>query len=239
MRAEDWDQFFVYQAKWAREARNFVYRHTEIFNAKDVLELGCGTGVITQEIAERCDGRVVAIDINREFLEIAKRRVKAKNVEFMEKDAHALPFPSSSFDRVYFANFLMWVREPDKVFSEIVRVLRPSGYLGILSEPDYGGRVDYPCGEIRERVVLKLRSEGANPFIGRRLRELCKTHGLESKLDALQGMFSGYEIGKCYEFEVKFACVEDEVVAEVKRALDKGIAFLLVPIIYGYGWKSR
>ncbi|MEM4161397.1 MAG: class I SAM-dependent methyltransferase [Thermoplasmata archaeon] len=239
MRAEEWDEFFVYQASWGKEARKFVYRHTDLFNAKNVLELGCGTGVITQEIAERTEAKVTAIDINKEFLEIAKKRVKARNVEFQEMDAHALELPDEFFDGIYFANFLLWVKEPDKVFSEIVRVLKPSGYVGILSEPDYGGRVDYPCEGIWEKVVVKLKEGGADPFLGRKLRELCRNHGLEVKLDALQGMFTPEEIGRCYDFEAKFADVPKEMLVEAKKAVNQGIAFLLVPVVYGYGWKGR
>ncbi|MCX8173399.1 MAG: class I SAM-dependent methyltransferase [Thermoplasmata archaeon] len=239
MRAEQWDEFFVYQAGWGKSAREFVYRHTDLYRAENVLELGCGTGVITREIAERTEGKVVAVDINKEFLGIAGRRVKEKNVEFLEMDAHSLDFPDRTFDRIYFANFLLWARVPDKVFSEIARTLKPSGYLGILSEPDYGGRVDYPCEGIWERVVLKLKEEGANPFIGRRLRELCRNHGFEVKLDALQGMFAPEEIQRCYEFEAEFAGIPEKELEIARKAVNQRIAFLIMPVIYGYGWRRE
>lgn len=238
MRAEEWDKFFVYQATWGKSAREFVYRHTDLHSAENVLELGCGTGVITQEIAERTEGKVIGIDINKEFLEIARKRVLLKNVEFLEMDAHTLQFPTNFFDRIYFANFLLWAKKPEIVFSEIARTLKSKGFLGILSEPDYGGRVDYPCEGIWESVVLKLRSDGANPFIGRRLRELCKNHGFEVRLDALQGMFTPEEIGKCYEFEARFADVQGQVLAEAMKSAEQGIAFLIMPVIYGYAWKQ-
>jgi len=237
LKAEQWHQFFLWQAGFGKRAREFVYRHTEIYSAKHVLEIGCGTGIITEEIASRTQGQVVGIDINREFLEIAKARIKAKNVEFLEMDAHNLDFQSRHFDVVYFANFLLWAQSPEKVFSEIARVLKSNGYIGILSEPDYGGRIDYPCEEIKNAVIAKLCQEKADPFIGRKLRQLCKSQGFEVRLDALWGMLSLSEIKECYEFEAEFAGIPKEKLAKAMEALTSGISFLLMPIIYGYAWR--
>ncbi len=235
MKTRDWDDFFIYQATWGKEAREFVYRHTDIFTAEKVLELGCGTGVITSEIASRTKGVVHAIDINPEFLEISKERVRNENVRFYQMDATQMEFENAYFDVVYFANFLMWVKNPYRVFSEIVRVLAPSGYLGILSEPDYGGRIDYPCEAIGRGVLRKLKDLGANPYIGRQIRDLCCKHGIRVYLKAIQGMFEVEDIERAWNYDVVFAELEENERECIKNSINEGSAFLLMPLIYGYG----
>jgi len=239
LNAGAWDRFFEYQAAWGREAREFVYRHTEIFRARNILELGCGTGVITRDIVERTMGNVYAVDINRDFLAIAEERCRGKNVKFICMDAHALEFEDHFFDAVYFANFLMWVQNPDRVFSEIARVLADHGFVGILSEPDYGGRIDYPCTAVREKVIADLRSRGANPYTGRRIRELCVTHGLDVNLQCLQGVFAPEKIAECYGYEELFVSLDEETRRCIETAIKSGTAFLSMPIIYGYAWVKK
>ena len=67
-----------------------------------VLEIGAGTGRLTRHLAEKIgpQAKLTAIDINPSMLEICRQKVEAKNVDFQEADAQALPFDDSSFDCV-------------------------------------------------------------------------------------------------------------------------------------------
>jgi ubiquinone/menaquinone biosynthesis C-methylase UbiE len=100
--------------------------------AADVLELACGTGILTRQLRRRLSvsSRLVATDLNDPMLQYARAKSdQNEGIEWKQADACALPFPDSSFDVVACQFGLMFV--PDKVAAlrEMHRVLRPNGLL--------------------------------------------------------------------------------------------------------------
>ncbi len=89
---------------------------------RDVLEVGCGTGLILKEIAPIARS-AVGIDISRGMLE----RAKARGLNVVEGSAAELPFADDSFDTVYSFKVLAHVREIEQALAEVARVLRPGG----------------------------------------------------------------------------------------------------------------
>lgn len=89
---------------------------------KEVLEVGCGTGMILREIAPVAE-RAVGIDISPGMLEQAK----ARGLDVLEGSATDLPFEDDSFDVVYSFKVLAHVEEIERALSEVGRVLRPGG----------------------------------------------------------------------------------------------------------------
>lgn len=89
---------------------------------KDILEVGCGTGLILKELAPVAN-RAVGIDISPGMLDQAKNR----GLEVYEASATDLPFEDSSFDAVYSFKVLAHVEEIEKAMCEVARVLRPGG----------------------------------------------------------------------------------------------------------------
>lgn len=89
---------------------------------RDVLELGCGTGLILKEIAPIAR-RAVGIDISPGMLEKARGR----GLEVVEGSATDLPFEDGSFDTVYSFKVLAHVEDIQKAMREVARVLRPGG----------------------------------------------------------------------------------------------------------------
>jgi ubiquinone/menaquinone biosynthesis C-methylase UbiE len=106
----------------------------------DVLELGCGTGLFTQEIARRVghEGLVHAVDIQKPMLALARRRIEkvgmAERVRFYHAGANALPLTDNSVDIAVLISVLAEI--PDKLgaLAEVRRVLRPGGRLAIGEE---------------------------------------------------------------------------------------------------------
>ena len=98
-----------------------------------VLDVGCGTGYAACLLAKEYHVDVAAVDITPAVLEEAKKRVArekvSNNVKVIEADAHALPFPSDTFDAVLAESVLIFC-EKAKVSSEVYRVLKPSGVFG-------------------------------------------------------------------------------------------------------------
>src|SRR4030042_3918933 len=98
-----------------------------------VLELGCGTGVYTEELA-RTGAEVFAVDLSQNMLNIAKQNLNAPNIFYMQSDAKNLPFPDKSFDSVVGTYVLQYINL-DSCLPEIGRVLRDRGRVAFV-EPN-------------------------------------------------------------------------------------------------------
>ena len=100
----------------------------------EVVDFGCGTGVLTVEMA-RWAKRVVAIDANSEVLSKAKERAQragVSNVTFLREDLHRLSLPDARKDLVVISQSLHHVEDPKTVLSEAARILKPGGRLVLL-----------------------------------------------------------------------------------------------------------
>src|SRR5262245_56228044 len=86
-----------------------------------VLDLGCGDGVLTQEIAAR-GADVLGADLSDELLAAAA----AKGLNVQSVDGHALPF-KDEFDAVFTNASLHWMHRPELVIAGVRRALRPRG----------------------------------------------------------------------------------------------------------------
>src|SRR5215472_3002260 len=82
-------------ALWRRRAVAAL----NIGDSAAIVDLCCGTGALTRDIASRIPrGRVVGVDFTPKMLAIARAHTTARNVEFVEGDVLELPFPDASFD---------------------------------------------------------------------------------------------------------------------------------------------
>lgn len=98
-----------------------------------VLELGCGTGYFTRELV-KTGGRITAIDISEDLLNIAQQSVSGKDVTFIIENAYAMSFLDLSFDVVVGSSVLHHL-DLDKALHECYRVLKPGGFL-YFTEPN-------------------------------------------------------------------------------------------------------
>lgn len=94
-----------------------------------VLEVACGTGVVTRDMAAALPGstRITATDLNPPMLEWAAHHDISRPVEWQRADAMNLPFEDESFDAVVCQFGIMFCADKAKAFSEAKRVLKPSG----------------------------------------------------------------------------------------------------------------
>jgi len=96
-----------------------------------VLDLGAGTGQCIPGLLQRYrKAQVVALDIALSMLKYARRRSRwLRRPQCVCADAERLPFADNSFDLVFSNLMLQWLIEPDVLFRELQRVLRPGGLL--------------------------------------------------------------------------------------------------------------
>jgi ubiquinone/menaquinone biosynthesis C-methylase UbiE len=188
----DWHQRFVRQATWTKSLRDFLFSQVKLEQARQVLEVGCGTGALLAETEGRFSGRSFGLDINPQHLEQAAAHTSRSILTL--GDAHTLPFSSGTFDLTFCHYLLLWVHNPLRVIQEMSRVTLPGGYILAFAEPDYGGRIDYPF-ELSQLGCWQqeaLRVQGADPQIGRQLADLFSQVGLDAvQIGLLGGEWKG------------------------------------------------
>jgi SAM-dependent methyltransferase len=98
-----------------------------------ILEVGCGTGSFTRELA-RSGAEVVAIDVSPELLEIARANCSAPNVQYQIQNAYALSYSQGVFDSVVGSSVLHHL-EIEAAIRDVYRVLKPGGTI-YFTEPN-------------------------------------------------------------------------------------------------------
>lgn len=95
---------------------------------KDVLELACGTGILTRRLLDRLSpmARLIASDLSLPMMVYAKERIgSSERVEWRQADATSLPFPDAAFDAVICQFGVMFFPDKLTAMKEVRRVLRP------------------------------------------------------------------------------------------------------------------
>ena len=103
-----------------------------------VLDVGCGCGTTTIELARRvgADGRVLGIDISKPMLAVAEERVRdalLSNVTLELADATTFAFEEERFDLAFSRFGVMFFDDPGRAFANIRRALRRGGRLAFLA----------------------------------------------------------------------------------------------------------
>lgn len=127
------------------------------------LDLSCGPGAFARALAAAAPGAlVVGLDISRAMLEVASQRTGGyTNVVLVRADAHALPFVDGAFGGVNNAGALHAYDDPELVFREVRRVLRPGGlYVGstFAEAPSLLGKIAARAAGIRRFEPSELRA---------------------------------------------------------------------------------
>jgi SAM-dependent methyltransferase len=143
----------------------FIHKHSLALDERPGpwLDLSCGPGAFVRAIAAAAPGAlVVGLDISRAMLDVAAQRTSGyTNAVLIRGDAHALPFLDGAFGGVNNAGALHAYDDPELVFREIRRVLRPGGiYVGstFAEAPSLVGRIAARAAGIRRFETGELRA---------------------------------------------------------------------------------
>jgi SAM-dependent methyltransferase len=152
----------------------------------NAIDLGCGPSGIIDLLAERVgpDGHVTGLDVNPANVALARTFADEHglaNADIAEGDARRTGLPPSSFDLAHARTLLINIPDPAVVVAEMMRLVRPGGWVAAL-EPDVGGSLCYPphpaWDRLNEIFRTANRSDDADLLIGRRLPELFRQAGL-------------------------------------------------------------
>lgn len=99
-----------------------------------VLELGCGTAPATPFLRSSVGaaGRVIAIDVTPEMIEVARVIGRGNAAQLVVADVHALPIASGSVDALHAGGIVPHLANPERAFLEWARVSRPQAQLAIF-----------------------------------------------------------------------------------------------------------
>ena len=169
---------------------------------RTVLDVGCGAGQATLQLAERVgnSGHAIGIDIAPQVLSVARARLRHLSwVSIIQADAAQPPLPDQSVDLVYSRFGVMFFPDPIRAFSNLRRVLRSSGQIGFVC-----------WRSIRENELDFLPLEAAGMVLGeaphvsfeqpRFIEEVLRSAGFDQvKVDALDAEVSCGDIDKTLE----------------------------------------
>jgi ubiquinone/menaquinone biosynthesis C-methylase UbiE len=243
---EDWDKRFTLQSIWSRNIRETCYEEFPISPFSKILEVGSGTGSLLSTLPHIPGLSVQVVDIDYQRLEFSKWKYDL--VRHTMAKGENLPFPSGIFDQCFCHYLLLWLIDPISVVLEMKRVTRKDGMIFIFSEPDFGGRIDFPeeLTPLKELQIASLRRQGANPLIGRQLPQILHKAGLNSNHTGLIS-WSGQEKYDQVTVESEWEILQSDLsndlstedllhLKEVEfKAIKDGSRVLYVPVFYGWG----
>jgi SAM-dependent methyltransferase len=124
------EAYEAYIGRWSRPAAEAVLRWLAPAPGQRWLDVGCGTGALTQAILDAADpGEVLGVDPSADFLGAAEARIVDPRVrcKFAIGDARALPVASDAYDVVIAGLVLNFVPDPEAALVEMARAARPGG----------------------------------------------------------------------------------------------------------------
>ncbi len=140
--AADGDGYELQMARWSRRLAPLFIQFAGIASGERVLDVGCGTGSLTFELARQpCIGTIQGIDLTPVYVEHARKRARDPRLKFQVGDACALPFANASFDHCLSMLVLQFIPQPDLAVREMSRVTRPGGTVAAATWDSRGGLV--------------------------------------------------------------------------------------------------
>jgi len=188
---------------------------------KRLLEVGCGIGIDTVELARLGFTEVIGVDLTEAAIEIAGRRAAAlglSNVAYRRANAEELPFGDSAFDVVYSFGVIHHTPNIRRAIAEIHRVLRSGGVAWIMI---------YHSRSLVNAIHRLFHLPYESP---RNLRDHCPVVDRFTRAEAraLFGAFGGLELEAAYPFTYGMRLVSRWVPAPLERWLGRRVGWHLM-----------
>ena len=135
------DSYEPYVGRWSRLVAQEFISWLALPEGSQWLEVGSGTGALTQTILNNANPKKVkGIDRSEEFVAFSRNRVKDPRAEFEVGNAQMLSLESETFDAAISGLVLNFVPQPDQMIGEMRRVVHDGGLVALYVW-DYGGRM--------------------------------------------------------------------------------------------------
>lgn len=172
--------------RWRTAANSASYLLPRLSGGAQLLDIGCGPGTITVDLAARVGaGRVVGIDVASDVLADAEAeavRRGQRNVSFEVGDVYHLAFADGAFDVVHAHQVLQHLADPVAALAQMRRVCRPGGVVA-ARDSDYAGMFWFPedpqLSEWQALYRRVARALGGEPDAARRMLRWARAAGFE------------------------------------------------------------
>jgi ubiquinone/menaquinone biosynthesis C-methylase UbiE len=240
------------QAIETAEERVPLYLKVGLKDAENILDVGCGSGVVTRDIARMTQGTIVGMDESKDMIDVARDVLNQNyNANLTIASAEFIPFHNNSFDITTCNLLLMWTKYPQKVVNEMTRVTKKGGIVLASLEPDYGGKLHFPENQKVDPIFSgkAIEDKGGDPHIGRKLRSIFVKAGLETEVGIGNTRIWSCEEDKAYYFHARDFYVHalknaglsegdiDQWEYTYLKSLEEGIQLNFFPQFYAIGKK--
>lgn len=180
MKPSEWHERFLQQSEWSRTLRSYILKKINLPTSAKVVEIGCGTGAIVDNMQINFSRHITCLDLNIDFLQFF--RLQSIDANLVAADGYCTPFPMEYFDLVYCHFLLLWIKNPHDLIMEMKRISKINGWICCFAEPDYEGRIDYSVHdqEIGQLQNQSLQIQGVNLKTGRLLAKWLQDAGFET-----------------------------------------------------------
>lgn len=179
MTTSNWDNHSRAQAslQWRKQSAimgqhvtNAIVEAAKVEPGMKVLDVACGSGEPAISIAMLLNGtgEVIGVDLAQAALQTATERTRQRqlsNIRFQSADAHQLPFPDNSFDRVTSRLGVMFFEDLPRALREMHRVLKPGGRVVLLA----WGPMNQPYFETTIGTVLRAMPGATLPEVAKNM----------------------------------------------------------------------
>jgi ubiquinone/menaquinone biosynthesis C-methylase UbiE len=207
-------------------ARNAYLDLLAVMPGERVLDVGCGSGVVTRELARRVasEGLAIGVDPSPALLTVARELADQQGlgewVDFRVGDARVLPFTDAEFDVVIAVTALSHFPGGEHVIPEFMRVTRPGGRVGVFDRDPDSFIIAHPDRVLTRRIVSAFSDQAnVDGWLARRLPSLFAEAGLHDvrirAFTPLETDTEGFYAGAA--LRAADAAVQTEAISEQER----------------------
>ncbi|MGE0206498.1 MAG: trans-aconitate 2-methyltransferase [Candidatus Babeliales bacterium] len=156
--ASEWDGKLYHQNSSIQfQKGSAIINNWPFKGSENILDIGCGNGALTGEIAKKTTGSVLGTDASGSMIAFAQHHYIQENLSFATIDATTLNF-NQEFDLAFSFNCLHWIKDKQKVFDAVFKALKPGGkfvFLFSIKPPDRNYKLITLATELKSNEYWK------------------------------------------------------------------------------------
>lgn len=178
------------QAQYSRVQE--IMHHCYLRDNASILDIGCGDGKITAEIASSLpNGRILGIDSSPNMISLANETFKLPNLEFRCMKAEEISM-TEHFDNILCFSCLLWVRKPKEALERLSKLLKSGGNLLILTYLKESSYVDFLERTLDQFPAYKKLSATHTMLSPQEHRNILESNNLKIKTFEVRNLVADY-----------------------------------------------